>query len=214
MRKNAHTTLPECYGRPTPTFKLFTAVCALFLLSFQDASFAQNLEYDIILLGKVGKLNIEKTQSGDYSMIKTNSQVKIPFYKFNWITTLSCYMGNLNSSSYQQLLNDKKREFTEITLTSENVWQLKDSEGKQEQVVIEHPFFVSELYFKEPVGHKFIFSERFAKPLEIINNENGHYTLLLPDGNICEYFYEKGICTIVKAKNGSRTIKMVLNQGT
>ncbi len=175
---------------------------------------AQNLEYDIIFLGKIGKLNIEKTLDGEQSTIKTNSQVKIPFYKLNWITTLDCESGVLKSSSYQQLLNDKKREFTEINLTSEYVWQLNDSEGNQERVVIEHPFFVSELYFKEPVGEKFIFSERFAKPLEIVNNENGHYTLLLPDGNICEYFYENGVCTTVKAKNGSRTIKMVLNQGT
>ncbi len=173
---------------------------------------AQKLEFDIIWLGKIGKLHIQRTADEDSTCTSINSVVKIPFYKLSWATTLSTIDGKLATSIYQQLLNNNKREFTEITMKADNLWQLTDNEGKKETITIRHLFYVSDLYFKEPVNEAYIFSERFGRSLPIINNGNGHYTLMLPDDNDCEYFYENGLCKMVKAKNGSRTIKMVLNE--
>ena len=186
----------------------------LLLLISMEVIQAQTLEYDIIWLGKVGKLYIHIDQKNDSTFIETNSEVKLPFYRLNWITSTSAANGILNSSNYRQLLNDKKREYTEINQRSDSTWIVTDDEGKNEQIGIDNPFYVSKLYLQEPINEKYIFSERFGKALELENKGNGHYRLLLPDENYCEYFYENGVPKIVKAKNGSRTIKMVLSEKT
>ena len=190
---------------------------ALFLgFLFINTSFeadAQKLEYDIIWLGKVGKLKINKTITDEYSFIETNSTVKVPFYRFNWITNTKYADGQLQSSNYAQLLNDKRREYTEIDFVNDSLWQVVFDDGEQEMICIKNHFIVSNLYYKEPVDQKYIFSERFGKPLELVVKGDGHYRLLLPDKNYCDFFYEEGVCTIVKAKNGPRTIKFVLQTG-
>ena len=183
----------------------------LFLLPFFQAT-GQHLEYDIHWLGKIGKLHIEKSESEDSVNIITNSVVKIPFYTFNWVTSTTTKNGKLKRADYQQLLNNKKREFTEISDLEDGKWKFVDNEGKESLIEISNPFFVSRLYFQEPVNINTIFSERFGTNLRLINHGNGHYKLLLPDDNYCEYFYEKGVCKIVKAKNGRRTIKMILSK--
>ncbi len=170
------------------------------------------LVYDIHWFGKVGKLSINQVQQYDTIIITTNSEVKVPFYKFNWITTTSQKNGLLSSSSYSQLLNDQTREFTDIRPTKTGKWMLTNDLGKKEEIDIPHTFLVSMLYFQEPLNEKYVFSERFGQSLSIINLGNGHYKLMLPDNNYCEYFYENGVCMVVKAKNGSRTIKMTLSQ--
>ena len=172
---------------------------------------AQQLEYNIKWFGNIGKLHVSKSIKNDSILIETNSVVKVPFYKLNWITTTKATNGILQSSNYRQLLNNDKREFTEIELYAKNEWEMIDSEGNKKTIDIEDKFYVSKLYFEEPIDQTYIFSERFGESLKLINHGNGHYKLLLPDENYCEYFYEDGVCTLVKAKNGRKTIKMVLS---
>ncbi len=161
-------------------------------ISFVAKTPCQQLEYDIIWLGKVGKLNISRTTDGKFMQIETNSEVKIPFYKLNWITNTSFVDGQLQSSNYRQLLNERKKEFMEITQISDSTWQVASDIGVKKAIEIHHPFYVSQLYFTEPKEIEYVFSERFAQYLELINHGNGHYKLLLPDDNHCEYFYENG----------------------
>ena len=175
---------------------------------------AQKMEYEIHWLGKVGKLSIQKLSRNDSLYIETNSEVKIPFYKFNWITNTTSANGVLCRSKYSQLLNEKSRESREIRRLSYNKWKATDQDGKTELIDFIHTFYVSMLYFVEPVSETQIFSERFGKPLQLINEGNGLYRLMLPDNNYCDYYYENGICKVVKAKNGSRTIKMILAENT
>lgn len=186
----------------------------VFLMLCSISISAQNMEYDIIWLGKIGKLYISQTKNSDSLIINTLSEVKIPFYKFNWITDTKAVDGKLLTAEYKQLLNEKKREGARIKLKSNDKWNYTDNDGTDFEIEIHDQLYVSKLYFQEPVDQKFIFSERFGIPLELISNGNGHYKLLLPDNNYCEYFYENGICKMVKAKNGSRTIKMVLADDT
>lgn len=188
---------------------LAVGIFFLFNISIQ----AQKLEYDIIWLGKIGKLSVTKTLEDNALVIEMNSEVKIPFYSFNWITKTKSIDGMLSSAQYRQLLNQKKREGSDINFVDQNNWQFTNSDGKQQTIKIKDQFYVSKLYYEEPRDEKFIFSERFGLSLEIINHGGGHYKLLLPEDNYCEYFYEDGICKIVKAKNGNRTIKMVLYEG-
>ena len=179
----------------------------LFIISCFEAK-SQKLEYDIIWLGKIGKLHINKTKKEAYSFIETNSEVKVPFYKLNWITTTTLMDGQLQSSNYSQLLNNKKREYTEIDFVADNKWQIVNDNGQSELIQIIHHFIVSNLYFEEPVNEVYIFSERFGKPVELENKGNGLYRLLLPDKNYCDFFYEEGICTKVKVKNGARKLNL------
>ena len=191
--------------------KLFSImVFGAFLALSMNSVMGQNLEYDIMWLGKIGKLSINKSDTAGLVFIETNSEVKIPFYTFNWITSTTVLNGELKSSAYSQLLNGGKREFTEITQINSNSWQMTNEKGNTDQINIHHPFYVSNLYFVEPVNISYVFSERFGEPLELLNQGDGHYRLLLPEKNYCDYYYENGICKTVKAKNGSRTIKMVL----
>ena len=190
------------------------AILSILLVSILNNMYSQHLEYDIIWLGKVGKLQIDKSIDKGSLFIETNSEVRIPFFRFNWITSTVVKNGKLQYSNYRQLLNDKDREFTEINYAADNLWQVTDNEGRNYEIQINEPFYVSRMYFEEPVNEKLIFSERFGQPLELINNGNGHYKLILPDNNYCEYFYENGVCKIVTAKNGSRTIKMILSEKT
>lgn len=193
------------------TLRLFI-IFNLSCFSFNVQS--QELAYDIIWLGKIGTLSINKTMEKDHSFIEINSEVKIPFYRFNWITSTTSRNGKLFASNYRQLLNNNKREFTEINYAFDSLWQMVNNDGQKHLIHIEHDFFVARLYFDEPLNEKYIFSERFGRPFELINKGNGNYRLLLPDDNYCEYFYENGICKKVIAKNGRRTFKMVLTGET
>jgi len=186
----------------------------IFLLIFSPAlvNGQSNLVYDIHWFGKVGKLSINQIVSNDTIIITINSEVKVPFYKFNWVTTTCQKNEKLCSSTYSQLLNDQIKEFTNIQQTNAGKWMLTNDLGKKEEIIISHEFLVSMLYFKEPLNEKWVFSERFGQGLSIINLGDGHYKLMLPDDNYCEYVYKNGVCTEVKAKNGSRTIKMTLSQ--
>lgn len=191
--------------------KLFSImVFGAFLALSMNSVMGQKLEYDIIWLGKIGKLSINKSDTAGLVFIETNSEVKIPFYTFNWITSTTVLNGELKSSAYSQLLNGGEREFTEITQINSNSWQMTNEKGNANQINIHHLFYVSNLYFEEPININYVFSERFGEPLELLNQGDGHYRLLLPEQNYCDYYYENGICKTVKAKNGSRTIKMVL----
>lgn len=184
------------------------------VVSIHFVGVGQQLEYDIIWLGKIGKLQIDKTDQDAYSTIETNSEVKIPFYRFNWITRASFFNGKLQTSDYEQLLNDEKREYTTIDQVNDSIWQIVNDAGKKEFISIKLQFNVSQLYFEEPVNEHYVFSERFGIPVEVEHKGKGQYRLLLPDKNYCDYFYEEGVCTTVKAKNGGKTIKFVLaNRG-
>ncbi len=172
---------------------------------------AQHHEYDIVIwLGKIGKLHISQEQQDSLITIETNSEVKIPFYKINWITTVKLEEdGKYLESHYRQLLNGKRREFTEIKPFNDSLMQVVDDQGRASQIQIRTPFYVSKLYFEEPVGEEYIFSERFAKPLKLVKKGEGHYRLLLPDDNYIDYFYENGFCKMAEAINGHKTVKLV-----
>ena len=191
--------------------KLVTIILSVLIIILGYDAISQQLEYDIIWLGKIGKLNINKTNKDKYSFIETNSEVKVLFYKLNWKTSTTVMDGKLQTSDYSQLLNNKKRKFTEIDYVTDSMWQIVNDIGQNEFIYIKHQFNVSDLYFKEPVNEKYIFSERFGRPFELVNKGKGQYRLLLPEKNYCDYYYIEGICTSVKAKNGSRTIKFVLS---
>jgi hypothetical protein len=191
---------------------LVSIVLAVFICTYSVELRSQQLQYDIIWLGKIGKLKIVKTQNNSYTHIETNSEVKLPFYKLNWVTTSTEENGQLRASNYAQLLNDKPREYTNIAYINDSSWHKENDIGEKELISIKSKFKVSDLYFEEPLNQSFIFSERFGRPIEIIDKGNSHYRLLLPDGNHCDFFYENGICTNVKARNGSRTIKFVLRE--
>lgn len=190
---------------------LLSLILGLSLIFISHEVNSQQLEYDIIWLGKIGKLHISKTQKEAESTIETSSEVKIPFYKLNWITSTSVIDGQLQSSNYAQLLNNKKREFTDIDYITDDNWQIINDNGQNELIKIRHKFNVSDLYFEEPVDEQFIFSERYGRPFELVNKGNGQYRLLLPDKNYSDYFYDDGVCTIVKAKSGTKTFRFVLN---
>jgi len=190
------------------------SISLLIVVCWSNLVVGQQLEYNIKWLGTIGKLYVNKSMTNDSLVIETNSVVKIPFYRLNWITTTTSMNGILQTSHYRQLLNDKRREFTEINLDPDNLWEMTGSDGLMESIDISHQFYVSRLYFEEPVNQKYIFSERFGKSLELVHHGSGHYKLLLPDDNYCEYFYENGVCKLVRAKNGSRTIKMVLSDSS
>jgi hypothetical protein len=186
----------------------------IIVVCWSNVVVGQQREYKIKWLGTIGKLYVNKSIKNDSLVIETNAVVKIPFYRINWITTTTSINGILQTSHYRQLLNDKRREFTEISLDPNNLWEMTGSDGLKESIDISHQFYVSRSYFEEPVNQEYIFSERFGKSLELVHQGNGHYRLLLPDDNYSEYFYENGICKLVKAKNGSRTIKMVLSDSS
>ena len=191
---------------------LASIVLASLLCSNAAELHSQHLQYDIIWLGKIGKLSIVKTQNNRYTYIETNSEVKLPFYKLNWVTTAKEEDGQLRESNYAQLLNDKTREYTDIAYINDSSWQKQNDVGEKELIQINSELNVSDLYFEEPLNQSYIFSERFGRPIEIVDKGNSQYRLLLPDGNHCDFFYENGICINVKAKNGSRTIKFVLKE--
>lgn len=194
------------------TMKKILLLHILFLGFFTQSLPAQQLQYDILWFGKIGSLKIDKHISNDSITIETLSEVRIPFYRFKWITTSTSFDGLLINSSYRQLINDDKREYTSIIFQQpDHRWHISQASSQDSAFVLNPCFFVSELYYTEPKGEKTIFSERFGSHLLIQQLEAGHYRLILPDNNYCDYFYENGVCVLVKAKNGRKTIKMKLS---
>ena len=187
-------------------------LCGAFIFLMCNA-FGQKLEYDIIWLGKIGKLTIDIQEEKDSLWIYTNSEVKIPFYRLNWITETTSVDGKLQHSKYSQLLNNKCRESTNTRYMSKNNWEV-DQDGNNKIIAMDSCFYISMLYYKEPINETQIFSERFGTLLQLVDHGDGHYRLMLPDDNYCDYFYEDGICKRIKAINGKKTIRMELTDNS
>ncbi len=57
------------------------------------------------------------------------------------------------------------------------------------------------LYVKEPTHYTNVFSDKYQQFITIEKVADHQYKLKFPDGNCNEYFYENGLCKLVKVRS-------------
>jgi hypothetical protein len=171
-------------------------LAAIFVLSGIHA-LGQTAGYSIYSADKelLGQLKVSSIHADTTTKIAVVSQFKIKMLitvdvKY---TLQSFYRnGELVSNSIKMYRNDELHSFAKTTKVGSQYKFIKDENESIYDKRIS--FSESLLYFNEPNQISTIYSEFDGIEKTIIESSTGHYKIKNPlNGNVSEYFYEKGI---------------------
>lgn len=171
------------------------------------------LNYQVSRNGnKIGNLVLRHSSGGDslklslYSEIKTRMIISI---SANGSEEARYKNGVLQNSSFKQTVNGKEKVNKQTSLKgSHYVVNNKGKESRIEQAAIHYNMIC--LYTMEPVNTKYVYSDKYTAFLAISKVNDHHYRIRFPDGNYNEYFYEEGICNMIKVENSLFSVIMKL----
>ena len=174
---------------------------------------AQRHVYDIMLLGeKIGWAVAERIDKGagvvEYKL-NSSSQARIFFVdKTSTLTYDVIYKNGKLFSSYCKVVKDDAVEVVNI-LWDGTKYMVKKVE-EQFELTTPIDFSALSMYFQEPVGRNGFFSERLARNVDFIKNNNGVYSCRLDNGVLNIYRYQNGhLYELELSKGVSVTMKLV-----
>jgi hypothetical protein len=171
-------------------------VLSVFLVLSGIQILGQTAGYSIYSADKelLGQLKVSSIQADTTTKIAVVSQFKIKMLiTIDVKYTLQSFYrnGELVSNSIKMYRNDELHSFAKTTKVGS---QYKFTKDETESIYDKRiSFSESLLYFNEPIKIKTIYSEFDGIEKTIIESTNGHYKIRNPlNGNVSEYFYEKG----------------------
>lgn len=195
-------------------FFLFTLSAIIYSLNV----FGQELTYEILWKDdSIGFLKAEKRPVKNFIKYNIHSDVSVKFIaKVDMSYHFENFFSNgvLVKGTSSNFVNEKKRSSSSIKWNGKQYLAYLDGD---EVSVPNRPIKTSmtSLYYKEPVGLKEIFSERFAEFCSINEVSPHKYELTLPNGKKNYYTYKDGICTLVEVNHSIATFyfKLKNNDG-
>jgi len=172
--------------------------CGIIFVSTLGA-FSQKLNYSIVWKGdSIGfiTINMTQTDSTQYHIFKSISNFRVIF-SFTTGYTSEAYFENgvLKKASLINTMNNDVNGSALVEWDLDKYQMVIDGEFKTWDEPITAT--VGMLYFEEPAGLTQIFSERYGRYLNIVDEGNGVYKLIKPDNRTNIYTYENGLCTSV-----------------
>lgn len=170
----------------------------LLSISLQAQSISDTLKYDIIIDSKiVGDLiaikSLKSDSSYEYAVI-SNVDYKLLFsfhISFDYKTTIN-QQGVYNSSAFEYVMNDDVKESNWVNCNSKECYVYEEDVITK---VIDNSVDLTaiQLYFKEPLLIKQVFSERFCENFDVEKDKNS-YKIDFPGGSTNTYYYRDGKC--------------------
>jgi len=193
------------------------AVILLALLHFTaSGSFSQSqlLTYKVIRNGaEAGWVKLNRNTNGSTSVISMASEIKVKII-FPVTVTSNEYAesGNgklIHSYVFRKINNNIKVD--KHTRLKENIYESENFSRKEKLRLIPVCFNVLDLYFREPSDFKEAYSSSYQTNLQIENKQPHIYRLMLPDGSINEYHYNKnGNCVKVRVNQNLYSADFIL----
>lgn len=148
----------------------------------------------------LGNLNVNRTKTDSLTLIEVNSEIKVKKLISVVIAyTLSSiyFNGKLYSSSVITYRN--KRVYSLMQTVRQNEQYKFTKDGDQVTFIKNIEFVESMLYFIEPKGISFAYSEFDGVHKSISKFKAEHYKITNPlNGNVSEYLYKKGVLESAK----------------
>lgn len=180
---------------------MFKGVLSIAFLFFAPLLSAQSTIYsfDILLDGKsIGVLKATKNISGKKVVknISSNTDAKVLLLSVHVESEIYATSDQedvlLSSFAYRHA--NRGAEHVETTVKRLNGSRYSVSRnGVTKNIASEGiKYSVSDLYFKEPIGHSSIFSNTHGEFVKLERISAGKYQLTLPDGKINVFIYQNG----------------------
>lgn len=159
----------------------------------------------------IGQMLFKQKRTGADTYLKMDSKVKTRFiFEIDVQTNDAAHFknGQLMSSTVYRKVNGKEKEHRETTLSNQ---QYLLQAGKKSNAMSGHiNYNMMLLYCKEPVNIAQVYSDSFQQYVAIKKTAPNTYRINLPDGNYNDYYFQNGICKVVKVHHTLYTITMEL----
>lgn len=93
-----------------------------------------------------------------------------------------------------------------------NYYYLKNLDNNRVLSVSKIDYNFLKLYFHEPLNRSKVYSDSFQTFLNINKVKDHHYNVTLPNKDYNEYFYNDGICTLIKIHTGFFKVEMKMEK--
>jgi hypothetical protein len=184
----------------------------LILFAFQAGAQEEIATYQIKRNGDViGQMQFKQKRAGNDTFLQMDSKVKTRFiFEIDVQTNDESHFknGQLMWSSVYRKVNGKEKEHRETKLSNQNY--LLQAGKKTNSMAGSIHYNMMLLYCKEPVNISQVYSDSFQQHLTIKKTAPNTYRINLPDGNYNDYFFQNGICKVVKVHHTLYTITMEL----
>lgn len=158
-----------------------------------------SINYDLFVDDEmIGEFCVVKRLGEDSTIVytgKSDVDYKLLFsfhISFLYASTFS-NKGELKKSTFTYLMNDDVKESNWINCVGDKCYVYEDNQVKK---IIDNQVSVTgvQLYFEEPTGKEFVFSERFCDSYEMEKEGDRVYKVDFPGGSTNRYHYKDGIC--------------------
>ncbi|MBC7653226.1 MAG: hypothetical protein H7098_01995 [Oligoflexus sp.] len=164
-----------------------------------------SLHYDIFYkTSKIGNMQINALREDSRFSIIMESNVEISFIISQTFKISEKALFENDKLIYSETKRTKSGTVTldNQTKAIANNYNLKSNEENRILKVNEINYNFLMLYFKEPNNISSIYSDSFQCFLKIEKLNNHHFKIKLPNNDYNEYFYSKGVCSLVKIHTG------------
>jgi hypothetical protein len=175
--------------------------------------------FDIQLAGRnIGNLHVSSAVTkNEVTVQRIEAEFSVPLYTGKFSNESHFQKGVLVHSTSLNYGNEQLKEKTVTRLVEEKryeaIFSRENSKNRSAvSLVGDIALTVTSLYYGEPIGHKHVYSERFAKLCTLKRVAAGSYELLFPDGKKSIYNYQKGICREVIAELAGAKLRFVLRE--
>ncbi|UXP32951.1 hypothetical protein N6H18_03150 [Reichenbachiella agarivorans] len=169
--------------------------------------YSQVINYDIVKGGSViGSMTAEKKVSGnqvDYKIKSVTHFRVVVKLTVDYNLTETYVGGVLQSGNALSTLNGATQNQSDVQ-KRDGYYRIETDSDIIEFDSDAIRYSIPEIYFNEPIGKKYVFSQVFATNLEIEDVGNHTYEMESEDG-LNVYTYRNGICTEVKVSRSYAT---------
>ena len=179
----------------------FLIAALLFFLLLQKNAAGQTLQFHV-LKGKeaIGWLTVSTGDEGAVRQISVQSHLdfRILFrYQIDVTEEVALLDNQIQSALLLRTMNGEEK-IKRSKIRSGNKLEVIDAGQHRFEAIPRLEFHVLQLYLKEPVGIKEVYSEKFQQAVPVQQNGPHSYILSLPDGNQNIYYYTNGACTRIR----------------
>ncbi len=192
-------------------FLLIFSISGL-LFSFGPAATIEKFDYEVIVynrtIGTFLASKVELNERADYSLETKISTRIFKNIEFDFAMNSSYQNSILVHSDLKNYMNNELRKSSTVDFDgSKYLIRTKKNTITHNEVRIEYSS--ASLYFEEPIGRKFLFSENYGINLPIIEIKPHKYLVKLPNGDTNYYEYKNGEVASVEFDKRIINVKML-----
>ena len=218
--KNHKENLKAKYGymlyKNAYILKLVTLITACLIIGKIAISQTKYYYYDVKKGGSsIGRIVLNHTISGEVNTVSLVSKIK---YRFVLLFIASSKEevvftnGVMTLSSLCRIQNGDKIIDSKTKKATGNYIIVSDN-SKEDILNIPAIYYQTLcLYTNEPGLCKYVYIDKFQQLVSIQKTADHQYKVVFPDGNYNEYFYQGGICRLVKVHQSLFTVQIELEK--